>query len=270
MQNETIPSMVLAIDTVPPEISPSLAPEVIVSSDTNLEEDVLPQKEQMEDLSSQNTEKKLRLEQDLMKIKLQLDYVMNITDSLLIKHKRDLKDNKKEAVKFTTDCFDDMSEDNGFITWLANGTGYKPNWLKQVLKENKPHKQNRNFMAANFQGTFDIWLDNYINSNESAYNMKIITKRSFLKKFWNIINSNVTQKRVQLKKGSKVIFAAPRMVYVKSVCKLYSSFNQKHANVSLSFSFRYMPYYCASLTEKEKLSCLCINLPQSRPPHSVD
>ena len=116
MQNETIPSMVLAIDTVPPEISPSLAPEVIVSSDTNLEEDVLPQKEQMEDLSSQNTEKKLRLEQDLMKIKLQLDYVMNITDSLLIKHKRDLKDNKKEAVKFTTDCFDDMSEDNGFIT----------------------------------------------------------------------------------------------------------------------------------------------------------
>ena len=115
MQNETIPSMVLAIDTVPPEISPSLAPEVIVSNDTNPEEDVLPQKEQKEDLSSQNTEKKLRLEQDLMKIKLQLDYAMNLTDSLLIKLKRDLKDNQKEAVKFITDCFDDMLEDNGFI-----------------------------------------------------------------------------------------------------------------------------------------------------------
>ena len=115
MQNETIPSMVLAIDTVPPEISPSLAPEVIVSNDTNPEEDVLPQKEQKEDLSSQNTEKKFRLEQDLMKIKLQLDYAMNLTDSLLIKLKRDLKDNQKEAVKFITDCFDDMLEDNGFI-----------------------------------------------------------------------------------------------------------------------------------------------------------
>ena len=116
MQNETIPSMVLVIDTVPPEISPSLAPEVIVSNDTNPEEDVLPQKEQKEDLSSQNTEKKLRLEQDLMKIKLQLDYAMNLTDSLLIKLKRVLKDNQKEAVKFITDCFDDMLEDNGFIT----------------------------------------------------------------------------------------------------------------------------------------------------------
>ena len=116
MQNETIPLMVLAIDTVPPEISPSLAPEVIVSNDTNPEEDVLPQKEQKKDLSSQNTEKKLRLEQDLMKIKLQLDYAMNLTDSLLIKLKRVLKDNQKEAVKFITDCFDDMLEDNGFIT----------------------------------------------------------------------------------------------------------------------------------------------------------
>ena len=116
MQNETIPSMVLAIDTVPSEISPSLAPEVIVSNDTNPEEDVLPQKEQKEDLSSQNTEKKLRLEQDLMKIKLQLDYAMNLTDSLLIKLKRVLKDNQKEAVKFIADCFDDMLEDNGFIT----------------------------------------------------------------------------------------------------------------------------------------------------------
>ena len=44
-----------------------------------------------------------------------------------MKFKRDLKDNKKEAVKFITSCFDDMLEDNGFITWLANGTGYKQN-----------------------------------------------------------------------------------------------------------------------------------------------
>ena len=50
---------------------------------------------------------------------------------------RDFKDNQKEVVKSITDCFDDMLEDNGLITWLANGTGYRPNQLKQVLKESK-------------------------------------------------------------------------------------------------------------------------------------
>ena len=116
MQNETIPLMVLAIDTVPPEISSSLAPEVPVPNDTNSGEDLLSQKEQIEDLPSQNTEKRLKLEQDLMKIKFQLDHAMNLIESLLIKLKRDLKDNQKEAVEFITDCFDDMLEDNGFIT----------------------------------------------------------------------------------------------------------------------------------------------------------
>ena len=36
-QNETIPSMVLAIDTVPPEVSRSLPPKVPVTDDTNPE-----------------------------------------------------------------------------------------------------------------------------------------------------------------------------------------------------------------------------------------
>ena len=67
-----------------------------------------------------------------------------------MKLKRGLKDNQKEAVKLITDCFDDMLEDNGFITWLENGTGYKPNRLKQILKENKPNKRNSKFTAANF------------------------------------------------------------------------------------------------------------------------
>ena len=49
-----------------------------------------------------------------------------------MKLKREMKDNKKEAVKFITDCFDDILEDYGFITWLANGTGYKPNQLKKT------------------------------------------------------------------------------------------------------------------------------------------
>ena len=47
--------MVLAIDTVPPEVSSSLPSEVHVPNDTNPDEDVLY-------LLSQNTEKKSRLE----------------------------------------------------------------------------------------------------------------------------------------------------------------------------------------------------------------
>ena len=133
----------------------------------------------MEDLSSRYTEKKLRLEQALTKIKLQLDYTMNLTESVLRKLKGDLKDNQKEVVKFITDCFDDMFEDNGFVIWLANGAGYKPNRLKQILKKNKPNKRNSKFTAANFQEIYDFWLDNCINSNTSAYNMKRITKRLF-------------------------------------------------------------------------------------------
>ena len=134
-----------------------------------------------------------------------------------------------------------MLEDNGFTTWLANGTGYKPNCLRQTLKENKPNKRSRKFTVANFHESYDFWLDNCINSSESAYNMKRITKRFILSQFSNITDSNVIEKRVQLKKGSKVIFTPPRMVYTKSVTKLHTSFNQKHTKVSLSLSFRYKP-----------------------------
>ena len=149
MQNETIPSMILAIDTIALKVSPSLPPEVPVPNDTNTEEDVLPPNEQMEDLPSRNKEKTSRLEQVLTKIKIQLDYTMNLTERELKKLKMELKDNQKEAVEFITDCFDDIMEDNCFITWLANGSGYKPNRLKQILKKNKPSKRNRFPISAN-------------------------------------------------------------------------------------------------------------------------
>ena len=84
--------MVLAIDTVTAEVSLSLPPEVPVPN-MNLEEDVLPPNEQMEDLSSLNADKKSRLEQALTKIKLQLGYTMNLTESVVMKLKRDLKYN---------------------------------------------------------------------------------------------------------------------------------------------------------------------------------
>ena len=108
-----------------------------------------------------------------------------------------------------------MLEDNVFITWLANGTGYKSNRLKEILKGNKPNKRTSKFTAANFQEIYDFWLDNCINSNESSYNMKRVTKHSSLERFSSITDSNVIEKRVELKRGSKVVFTAPRIVYIE-------------------------------------------------------
>ena len=137
--------------------------------------------------------------------------------------------------------------------------GCKPCWLKQILKDKKPNKRNSKFTSTDFQEIYVFWLDNSINSNESAYNMKRINKRSFLEQFSNINDPNVIEKRVQLKNGPNVVVTAPRMVYIRSICKLHSSFCQKFTQVFLMVFFKYKPYYCVKPTQKEKLSCLCIN-----------
>ena len=108
-----------------------------------------------------------------------LDYLMNVTESVLKKLKRDFKENQKEAVKFICDCFDNMLDDDGFIAWLVSGAGYKARRLKQILKDKKPNKRNSKFTSTDFQEIYNFWLDNSINSNESAYNMKHINKRLF-------------------------------------------------------------------------------------------
>ena len=106
---------------------------------------------------------------------------MNVTESVLKKLERDLKENQKESVKFICDFSNDMQDDNGFIALLANSVGYKQCQLKQILKDKKLNKRNSKFTSTDFQEIYDFWLDNSINSNESAYNMKCIKKRSFLK-----------------------------------------------------------------------------------------
>ena len=118
---------------------------------------------------------------------------------------------------------------------------------------------NKTETAANFQEINNFWLDSSINSNESVYNIKRIAEHSFLEQFSNMTDSNVIEKRVQLKKGSKIVFTNPRMIYTESVPEMHSSFNKKHASVSWSLFFRYKPYCCVRPTKKEKLSCLCIN-----------
>ena len=152
-----------------------------------------------------------------------------------------------------------MLDDDDFIGWLANGTGYKANRLKQILKENRPNKRNSKFTTETYQEIYDFWIENSINSNESFYNMKRISKRDFMEQYSNIVDPHLIEKKIQLKNGSKVVFTSPRMIYTESVRKLHLSFNEKHTLVSLSLFFRYKPYYCVRPTEKEKSSCLCIN-----------
>ena len=256
-QNQSLPSMVFSTETIQPKVLQSLP----TMNDTNPEEEEELERTEVTEPSNENTEQKQsRLEMTLLKIKQQLDYSMNVTESVLEKLKRDFKDNQNGAVKFILDCFDEMVNDDGFIAWLAKSINYKPCRFKQILNENKPNNRNSKFTSANFQEIFEFWLDKCINSNESAYNVKRITKRSFLEQYSNIKDSNIIEKIVQLKKGSKkVLFTAPRMVYIESARKLHSSFCEKYFKVSKTLFFKCKPYYCVRLTEKEKSSCLCIN-----------
>lgn len=89
---------------------------------------------------------------------------------------------------------------------------------------------------------------------------KPISKRNLYEQFSNIVDPNLIEKKVKLKKnGFKTIFESPRKIYTESIRKLHSSFNEKNTPVSLTLFFRYKPYYCLRPTEKEKSSCLCIN-----------
>ena len=101
---------------------------------------------------------------------------MIVTESVLKKLKRDLKENQREAVKFISDYFHDMLDDDDFIAWLENGVGQKVCRLKEILKDKKQNNKNSKFKSTDFQEIYSFWLDNSVNSNQSAYNMKPINK----------------------------------------------------------------------------------------------
>ena len=126
--NDNLPLMVLA-DDAPTKIFQNLVISENPVNDTNQEETAPLPIDDEDDPSRRNkTErKKSRLEKTVTKIKIQLGYSINVSESVLEKLKRDLKDNKKETAKFINDCFGEMPDDKGFIGWLANGTGYKAN-----------------------------------------------------------------------------------------------------------------------------------------------
>ena len=136
----------------------------------------------------------------------------------------------------------------------ANATGFKPHQLKLIL-ENQPNKRNCEFTQANFQEIYHFWLDNCVNSDESVYSLKRITKYYFLSNFQtlhsNITHPNLTEKKVQLKGGLKLIFTAPRMIYpdLSENCMQIST---KYIHLSYCHSFPDTSLTTVSELQKKK------------------
>ena len=139
MLNNSLPSMVLA-DDVPTKIFQScVIPENPVNN-TNQEETVLLPIDDDPSRRNEMKRKQSSLEKTVTKIKMQLGYWINVSESVLEKLKRDLKDNKKGATKFINDCFGEMLDGKGFIGWLANGTqgkSIKANFKGEPTKQKK-------------------------------------------------------------------------------------------------------------------------------------
>ena len=139
--------------------------------------------------------------------------------------------------------------------------GLKPNRLKKLLSENLPNKRNSlKLPPLSHQDIYDFWLEKSITSTDSRNNLKRIPKITFLQNYKEIVDSNLMEKVVQLKKGrTKIMYLANKMTYVESIRKLWKEFNATHVSVSLTTFFKFKPFYCALPSEKEKQSCVCIN-----------
>ena len=197
-----------------------------------------------------------RLEKAILAIKKQqLEYPTKFSGSVVTQLKRKLRANKSEAVKYINECFGSMLDDEGFLKWLGNTLDYKPCRLKQLLQQNKFNKRN-SLSPSTYQTICDYWLANSITSNESDYNITKITKMSFLEQYKNISDTNLMEKEIKLKNGSKIIFTAPRKIYTESVRNLHQKYNEMHTPISLSVFFNMTPFYCVRPSEREKQSCL--------------
>lgn len=199
-----------------------------------------------------------RLEAVINKITKSIDYSDKFNICVINHLKKQLKDNKKEAVVYMKECFGLMLDDENFLNWLAKSVGYKPYSLKHLL--NAKTQKNRRSNVINHQEIYEFWIQNSITSNDSANSTKRITKMAFLKKFKHITDPEVREEEKALKSGSKVMILATKRIYTDSVRKLHQRFNEScHNSVALSTFFNLKPFYCFQPSEKEKQSCLCIN-----------
>ena len=96
-------------------------------------------------LSGSLLSKNLCLEHYLNKIMTSFDYSANCVIDYL---KKKLKDNKKEAALYITECFREMSDDENFLKWLAQAIDYKLYGQKNLINV-KPSKQSKNTGKVN-------------------------------------------------------------------------------------------------------------------------
>ena len=209
--------------------------------------------------SLNTTIKRSRLESVISKITRNIDHSFTLTQCVIEKLKLDLKNNKKEATSYMQGCFGEILDDESFLTWLSSTVGYKPNRSKRILSDKQPNRRNSAKLPPScHQEIYNFWLEKSITSTDSTSNLKRITKKAFLQKYIDIVNTNLREEFVQLKYGIKVRYTAIKMIYVESIRKLHNEFSSKHVPVSLTTFFNFKPFYCIVPSEKEKQSCVCI------------
>ena len=132
--------------------------------------------------------------------------------------------------------------------------------MKRILSDKQPNRRNSTKLPTScHQEIYNFWLEKSIASADSTNNLKGITKKAFLQKYIDIVDTNLREEVVQLKNGIKVRYTAIKMIYVESIRKLHNEFSSKHVPISLTTFFNFKPFYCIVPSEKEKQSCVCIN-----------
>ena len=84
------------------------------------------------------------------------------------------------------------------------------------------------------------------------YNIRKITKRSFLEQYPNITDPNLMEETKVLKDESKQIFKVGRKIYTESVRKLHGEYNESYKLVFLTVFFKTKSFYCHSPRERER------------------
>ena len=206
------------------------------------------------------TVKRSWLESVISKITRNIDHSFTLNQRIIEKLKLDLKNNKNEATSYMQCCFGEILDDESFLTWFSSAAGYKPNRLKRILSDKQPNRRNSAKLPPScHQEIYKFWLEKSITSTDSTNNLKRITKKAFLQKYIDIVDTNLREEVVQLKIGIKVRYTAIKMIYVESIRKLHNEFSSKHVPVSLTTFFNFKPFYCIVPSEKEKQSCVRIN-----------
>ena len=70
------------------------------------------------------------------------------------------------------------------------------------------------------------------------YNIRKITKRSFLEQYPSITDPHLMEEMKVLKNGSKQIFKVWRKIYTESVRKLHAKYKESYKPVSRPFFFQ--------------------------------